>query len=171
MFLTPSDFTGFYQISNGATAQNDNIEAYIASTEPKFLRDLLGNTLYELFVADLVANVPQTQRFIDIFDEFYIDNPIGSGEQVNSLGIKEMLKGFTYYNISRDANYSNTNSGNVRSDFSNSSPITTTENGTEERYNVALGSYNAIRWFICENSATYPEYNGITKAVQTWIDL
>ena len=79
MFLTPSDFTGFYQISNGATAQNDNIEAYIASTEPKFLRDLLGNTLYELFVADLVANVPQTQRFIDIFDEFYIDNPIGCG--------------------------------------------------------------------------------------------
>jgi len=169
MFLTPSDFTGFYQISNGATAQDDKINVYIASNEPKFLRDLLGCTLYDLFVADLVANVPQTQRFIDIFDAFCVDDSIGSGVQRRSDGMVEMLKGFTYYNIVRDSDFSNTISGNIKSEFSNSTIVSVIQMGLDERYNVAMGTYNNIQWFICDNSDVYPEYNGLIKEVEIWL--
>ena len=171
MFLTPSDFTGFYQISNGATAQDDKITEYITENQEQFLTDLLGCDLYDLFIADLVNDVPQTQRFIDIFKKFCIDNPIGSGCQVRSKGMAVMLKGFTYYNIARNADFFNTISGNLKNEFSNSTHVSTIQMGLNERYNVALGTYNAIQWFICDNASDYPEYNGLTKEVITFLDL
>ena len=167
MFLATTDFTGKYQISNGASAQDAKIDDYIADDQEKFLIDLLGCDLYALFIADLVNDVPQTQRFIDIFNSFCIDYPVGSGTKRRSKGIKLMLKGFTYFNIVRDSDFFNTISGNVKNNFSNSSAVSGSQMGLSERYNIAVGSYWAIQWFICDNAATYPEFNGIFKDVIT----
>ena len=82
-----------------------------------------------------------------------------------------MLKGFTYYNIARNADFFNTISGNLKNEFSNSTHVSTIQMGLNERYNVALGTYNAIQWFICDNASDYPEYNGLTKEVVTFLDL
>lgn len=167
MFLSTTDFTGVYQISNGASSQDAKIDEYITDNQEDFLIDLLGCDLYDLFIADLVNDVPQTQRFIDIFDKFCIDDTVGTGKQKRSKGIKVMLKGFTYYNIVRDSDFFNTISGNVRNDMSNSSAVSGVEMGINERYNIAVGSYWAIQWFICDNLTDYPEYNGVSKAVIT----
>lgn len=170
MFVVTTDFTGFYAISNGTANQDDKIDAYIDSSEPKFLRDLLGCDLYDLFITDLdVNNIPQTQRFIDIYDAFCVDDSIGSGVQRRSKGMVEMLKGFIYFNIVRDSDYFNTISGNVKNEFSNSTSVSTVQMGLTERYNVALGTYWSIQCFICDNASTYPEYNGLNKDVLTWL--
>lgn len=168
MFLTPTDFTGFYAISHGATNQDNKIEAYINEYEPDFLRDLLGVELYDLFVADLdpITGLPVTARFLDIYNAIYLDDD--SCIRI-SKGMKEMLKGFVYFNIVRDSDFHNTISGNVKNEFSNASSVTTIQMGLNERYNVALGYYNTIQWFICENSADYPEYNGQSKEVEVWL--
>lgn len=171
MFLATTDFTGFYQVSNGNAYQDDKINTYIADAQPKFLRDLLGCTLYDLFIADLVNDVPQTQRFIDIFDAFCTDDGNTNGTQYKSDGIKAMLKGFTYYNIVRDSDFFNTISGNVKNTFSNSLSVTDFEAGTNERYNVALGTYQVIQWYICDNASVYPEYNGMDKEVVTMFSI
>lgn len=168
MFLTPTDFTGFYAISNGGANQNDKIEDYIAEYEPDFLRDLLGVELYDLFVADLdpITGLPVTARFLDIYNAIYLDDD--SCIRI-SKGMKEMLKGFVYFNIVRDSDFHNTISGNVKNEFSNASSVTTIQMGLNERYNVAVGYYNTIQWFICENSSVYPEYNGQSKEVEVWL--
>ena len=168
MFLSTTDFTGFYQISNGNPHQDVKIDEYIADNQEEFLTDLLGCDLYALFIADLVNDVPQTQRFIDIFNAFCVDDS-GCGTQIRSKGMKVMLKGFTYFNIVRNSDFFNTISGNVKNEFSNSAHVSTVEMGINERYNVALGTYRAIQWFICENDTIYPEYNGMSKNVQIWL--
>lgn len=165
MILATTDFTGQYQISKGNSYKDADTDVYIEDNQENFLIDLLGCDLYDLFIADLVNNVPQAQRFIDIFDKFCIDDPIGSGTQRRSKGIKVMLKGFTYFNIVRDSDFFNTISGNVKNEFSNSSAVSGAQMGLTERYNIAIGSYWAIQWYICDNASTYPEYNGLFKDV------
>ena len=64
-----TDFKGEYNVSKNCY---DLIDFYIEKYEKKYLTKLLGAELYALFIADLTVTdpqVPQTQRFIDIFDE------------------------------------------------------------------------------------------------------
>ena len=110
MFLATTDFTGFYQISKGNSYQDVKVDEYIESNQKEFLIDLLGATLYDLFIADLdpSTGLPLSTRFLNIFNAFHLDDTIGTGEQKKSKGIKVMLKGFTYFNIVRDSDYFNT---------------------------------------------------------------
>lgn len=166
-FTVPTDYTGFYQI--GRTNFSE-LQVYIDDLEPERLRDLLGCDLYDLFIADLDGNGnPQTQRFIDIFNPFCDDDGNTEGIQQRSQGIPVMLKGFVYYDYVKDSGFSNLITGNVKNDFSNSAIATSVEYGLRQRYNRAIRSYEAIQWFICDNSATYPEYNGIEKELITWL--
>lgn len=167
-FTTTTDYTGFYQIS-GNSFSSDELEIYIDSIEPDVLRDLLGCDLYDLFIADLVGGVPQTQRFIDIYNSFCYDDGNTNGTQYKSKGIKEMLKGFVYYSYVSDSDFANIISGNIKNTFSNSERATGVEFGLRDRYNTSLLTYEAIQWFICDNSATYPEFNGMTKEFITWL--
>ena len=66
--VVKSDFTGEYLI---AQDQYSNIDSYIVKYEKKYLTMLLGADLYKLFIADLTPTspqVPQNQRFIDLFE-------------------------------------------------------------------------------------------------------
>lgn len=169
MFVTSTDFIGFYQIAKPNSHKIGELQSYIDNVEPNVLRDLLGCDLYTLFIADLVGGIPQTQRFIDIFNSFCFDDGVNSGCQHRSSGMVTMLKGFVYYNYVRDADYFNTISGNVKNDFTNSSSINSMMYGLDERHNVALSTYEQIQWFIFDNSTDYPEYNGLNKSIQTWL--
>ena len=120
-----------------------------------------------MFIADLDGNgVPQTQIYLDIYNAFYTDY---NNCQIKSDGMLEMLKGFIYYEYVRDGNFFNTISGTVKNTFANSEMARTAEFGLNERYNVALQSFDAIQWFICQNEEDYPTYNGIKLDVQIWL--
>jgi len=165
-----TDYIGFHQIAKGGN-NDEKIQTYIDEIEPTMLRDLLGNTLYDLFIADIdpITNKPVTARFLSLYDAFSIDVSLGSGCQERSLGMVEMLKGFVYYSFVGDSDYFNTISGNVKNQFSNSLGVSYIQLGLTERYNLGLQTYNVIQWYICENSATYPEYNGLNKDVASWL--
>ncbi len=166
MYLLPEDFIGYYKIS-GNTYSEIELQTYIDNIEPKVLRSLLGCELYDLFVADLDGNgVPQTQIYLDIYNAFYTDY---NNCQIKSDGMLEMLKGFIYYEYVRDGNFFNTISGTVKNTFVNSEMARTAEFGLNERYNVALQSFDAIQWFICQNEENYPTYNGVKLDVQIWL--
>ena len=64
-----------------------DIQPYLDKYEKKYLIELLGCDLYALFIADLVAGVPQTQIYIDIFNEICEDN---CGTIQRSEGMKTM---------------------------------------------------------------------------------
>ena len=68
-----TDFKGEYNVSKNCY---DQLDTYIEKYEKKYLTKLLGAELYALFIADLTVTdpqVPQTQRFLDIFNDFSID--------------------------------------------------------------------------------------------------
>ncbi len=98
-FIDINDFTGFYEVEEDF--YNDDI---IEETEEDTLRDLLGNTLYNAFIADLDGNdEPITQKWIDFKDgKDYMD-----GFLIHYTGISEMLVAFAFYALIIDTNNSN----------------------------------------------------------------
>lgn len=167
-FTQQTDYKGYYQISGNSFSATE-LDLYINREEPERLRDLLGCTLYDLFVADLVGNVPQSARFLAIFNPICDDDGNTYGLQYRSEGMVEMLKGFVYYSYVKQSDFANVISGNIKNAYSNSQQARGVEFNLDGRYNRAIISYQAIQWFICDNISTYPEYNGISKEVVTWL--
>lgn len=155
-----SDFVGEYDLPSSCY---DNIEYYIDKYEKCILIDLLGAELYDLFIADLTAlpspQVPQTQRFLDIFDDFHIDK---GNCIMKSEGIKAMLVQFVYFYAIRDLSFKKTNSGVIRESVEAAQLILKGFNDVRS-YNQAVSNYAAIQWYICHNSEDFPEENGEIK--------
>lgn len=177
-FLTYADFSsGKYKIAQDNYSQA-TLTAYITKFEKRYLQDLMGIELYNLFVADLVSNVPQAARFTAIYNEFAEDDDgLTSGlsgqvsvenKIVRSEGIEEMLKGFIFFEYNRDFPVKNTMTGNVQEDNENSKVLNSLKAGIIEKYNEAIATYKAIQWKLEDESSTYPEYNGIEKNI-IWI--
>lgn len=154
-----SDFTGKYALS--LTQYNTSVlDAYIEKYTKRYLLKLLGAELYDLFIADLDAStpqVPQTAPYTTIFNEFHLNI---NGELVVSNGIVEMLKGFIYYEYSKDIAQVQTPIGNVQPSGENG--LTTGVNMTlTTRYNEAVDTFKAIQEYIEYNIQDFATYNGV----------
>ena len=91
-----------------------------------YLTQLLGKTLYDLFVADLVNKVPVTARFLDLYNPFDIDD---DNCLIHSDGMKEMIMGFIQFFYAREAKVVNTQHGNVVNNQENADRAVGAENG------------------------------------------
>ena len=156
MILSIQDFTGKYQVSTGMYDQA-KLQDYINRYEPRYLKELFGITLYNDFQSDLLNNVPQSPNFLILFNplsedlgyNFYYFNGIYEGvNQLDSEGIKEMLKGFIYFEYVKDLSNQITPIGLVKPDNENSTVANTLFSMMYTRYNEAIRSYNSIRDFI-----------------------
>lgn len=156
MILSIQDFTGKYQVSTGMYDQA-KLQDYINRYEPRYLKELFGITLYNDFQSDLLNNVPQSPNFLVLFNplsedlgyNFYYFNGIYEGvNQLDSEGIKEMLKGFIYFEYVKDLSNQITPIGLVKPDNENSTVANTLFSMMYTRYNEAIRSYNSIRDFI-----------------------
>lgn len=178
--LVPSDFIGKVAIT-----QNDidtvKLQVYIDELEVQYLDDLLGCELSTLLIADLalpITGEPTAQRFKDIFNKFCIDisgfvfsSPwhheffefFVEHRQNRSRGIKEMLKGFIYYEYVRDQQQINSSIGITKSKGIASDLVSSVNNGIAFRYNDSIVDYWNIQFFINENLSVYSEYNGLRK--------
>ena len=156
--LENTDFTDEYKISFTCFSEED-LDAYIVRYEKYYLTRLLGAELYTLFIADLTGNpsVPTAPRFTAIFDAFDDDND--GGTLISSEGMKEMLKQFVYFHFTRDQVYKASPLGRVKPESSISSPPSSKGYNLVESFNKGLCNYNAIQWYIDENSTDYPEEN------------
>lgn len=154
-------------INRFAISQNKydttDLQAYIDEYEKEYLIDLLGKDLYDLFVADLVAGVPQTARFIAIYDEIYLDEGVCLDKATISRGIPTMLKDFVYFEYTREQQNKNTITGNVKASNENSVKANNSATRMRKLYNKGVDSVNVIAEYIVDNSATYPEYKGTIK--------
>jgi len=156
MILSTTDFTGKYQISTGMY-DTDKLQDYINRYEPRYLKELFGVSLYNDFQSDLLNNVPQSPNFLVVFNplsedmgyNFYYFNGIYEGvNQIDSEGIKEMLKGFIYFEYVKDLSNQITPIGLVKPQNENSTVANTLFSMMYTRYNEAIRSYNSIRDFI-----------------------
>lgn len=156
MILSIQDFTGKYQVSTGMYDQA-KLQDYINRYEPRYLKELFGITLYNDFQSDLLNNVPQSPNFLVLFNplsedigyNFYYFNGTYEGiNQIDSEGIKEMLKGFIYFEYVKDLSNQITPIGLVKPDNENSTVANTLFSMIYTRYNEAIRSYNSIRDFI-----------------------
>ena len=158
MIVTISDFTGKYQLSTGMY-DTVKLQDYIDKYEKRYLIELFGANLYTEFESDLLANVPQSPNFLKVFNPFYEN--LTFRQLIISDGIKEMLKGFIYFEYSKDLINQMTPYGNVRPISENSEPVSTLYSMIYARYNEAIRSYKAIQTYIQVN------FNTVTGQVVT----
>ena len=133
-----------------------NIQPWIDKYEKQYLIELLGCELYDLFIADLVDGVPQTQRFIDIYNEFCIDD---DSCVRRSEGMKEMVKQLVYFYIMRDLPVRKTQTGVYFNNNEVSNGPTYSNFNLIEGFNDGVRNYHEIQWYIDDNLSTYPEEN------------
>ena len=161
-----TDFVGFFEISTTNKTETILLE-YINIFEERILKQLLGNDLALLFIADLVDGIPQTEKFTDIFNSLPC---AGCADDVNiiSNGIKYILTGMIFYHYSIDRQTLNTQSGVARLEVE-ASKVLSYDNSArfaEVRFNSALESYLAVQTFIKTNSGNYPEFKGVELKVK-----
>lgn len=185
--LTYADFTGYHKIAQDTTTQ-ELLTAFIVKYEQKYLVDLLGYDLYLLFIDDLNAGVPVSQRFTVIYNALknpnsssnwiwqpkfrsfrnsLYDEPKPKTEALYSEGIKEMLKGFIYAEFINEYGYEVSQVGIVVNQNENSEKTSVIPQ-TEARFNKAVNSFTVIRNYILDNPADYPEYEGIEINQSYW---
>ncbi len=129
----------------------------------------MGVKLGKLFIADLVNGVPQTQRFIDIFNAFAFQPDTYSFNLTcwcayrifESKGIKDILLHLIFYQYTYKTTIGATQSGATinKSEVSNTLNPYSGSRFAEQKYNEALSDIEAIQWYIkCSDFANqYPE--------------
>jgi hypothetical protein len=164
--ITPEDFESAPICIATNKHTEDGLQEYIDKFEVDYLQDLLGCELYDLFVADLLNGVPQTQIYIDIYEPFCKDDNCG---RWRSEGIVKMVEKFIFWKYTRDQKVKNTNTGNIV----NSNEVSREAEFSESRiytvYNEGICSYDAIQWYICDNLTDYPTFKGIIKKKTSWL--
>jgi len=169
-FVQITDFeAGKLQIST--TCYTDGtLQLCIDQTEEKTLQDLLGCELYALFIADWDAPIAgefSEQRFIDIYNPFCEDGNICNIKR--SEGVKSMLMNYIFFEYMRVQAFNNRTTGMNKTKSENSERADFNEYGLDAMYNTGVLTFEAIRWYICENSSTYPEYEGIKNNLTSWL--
>jgi hypothetical protein len=153
-----SDFTGKYKLAL-TQFNTGEIDAYIAKYEKEYLLQLLGAELYALFIADLNAATPQvpvSAIYLSLFNAFNEDD---NKVIRSSDGMVEMLKGFIYYQYTKDLVQNQTPIGSTMPKNENSTVMALNQSMCT-RFNDQVLSYQSIQWYICDNSTDYPLYNG-----------
>lgn len=160
MILSIQDFVGKYALHTGMYDVN-KLQNYIDIYEPRYLKNLLGVDLYNQFQSDLLNNVPQSPNFLKIFNAFSEDLGYNfyttygfayNSNQLDSEGIKQMLKGFIYFEYSKDLVNQMTPYGNVKPLSENSEVANTGFSMIYTRYNEAIRSYRSIQSYIRYNN-------------------
>jgi hypothetical protein len=152
MFLTPSDFTGKYELHKGMY-DTTKLQTYINKYETRYLRHLLGVDLYNQFIGDLTSGanpVPKSPNFTKIFNAFAED--VNMYSMIESDGMLEMLKGFIYFEYSKDGFMQQTTYGGVQQTAENSKVLTSLQSMIYARYNEAIRTYQAIQDYILLNT-------------------
>lgn len=162
MLLTVDDFIDKYELSVGMY-DTTKLEFYIGKYEERYLLHMFGADLYSEFESDLSSGVPQSPNFLKIWNPFNEDvtsvSTIGGinlyGYRLNGIlesdGILEMLKGFIYFEYSKDLMNQQTPYGNVKQKSENSVVVDSPHTLIFGRYNEALRTYRAIQEYIFGN--------------------
>ena len=178
IILSTSDFSekGKYYIpfNTKLCGSVQELQAYIDRYEKRYLIDLLGCELSELFIADLVDGVPASPIYQDLyneicedltqgFDSFYYGHCGCKPKRIISRGIKSMLQGFIFFQYMRDQPNAKGLTGVNKQKAENSEMVPFGTWGISEYYNESIEDYQNIQYYIYENKENYPSFNGVKK--------
>lgn len=151
MFLAPSDFKDKYELHTGMY-DSGKLQTYIDKYEARYLTQLLGVDLYNQFISDIdsLLKVPKSPNFRKIFYPLYED--VNMFHMIESDGILEMLKGFIYFEYSKDLMMQQTSVGGVQPKNENSKVMNSTQTLIYHRYNEGIRTYKAIQDWILLNT-------------------
>lgn len=157
--LSTGDFSsGKYYIPIN-TKQTINLQTCIDLVESNYLVQLMGVELYDLFIADLVNDVPVTPKYLKIFEPF--------NDQTNdcltiSDGMKEMLRGFVYYTYLSNYSSRASTTGLSIADTENSTTVSAVKFNLNQSYNEAVTTYKVIQNYMVNVSPSdYEEFEGV----------
>lgn len=153
MIATTADFTGLYKISQTIYSQ---LQAYIDTHEPMYLKRLFGCELYDLYLAS-----PLDARFVAVTDPFCFQEDGCENEMYISEGLKTMLLGFIYFEFVNDQSTQNRTTGNVKVESENSVRSDNQINTTIDMYNRGVKNFTAIQKKMSLDDVTYPEFKGL----------
>lgn len=160
VLIVKEDFTGRYAIPQTVYSE---LDSFINDREEPYLIELLGASFYEAFKNDLANKVPQTQKFLKIFNAFRIDYNF---EIVESKGMKDMLKGFVFFEYMRNTAYKGTTQGMVINSADTS--VNVSPANLFAFYNDSVASYKSIQMYIKwikPEDYTDVDFNGSKKNV------
>lgn len=158
MILSTSDFTGFYEISV-SIYDSPRLQDAIDRYERYYLVRLLGITMADSFIADLVNGVPVDTDYLTIF------NPLEYEDECHlfqSKGIKDILKACVFYHYISEKAVIDSQSGVLKteSEVGRTVSFDNTHRAAEIRFNGMLSSWEAIQKYCYEHSSTYPDFKG-----------
>lgn len=161
-FISTFDFLGDIKISQNSKESAD-LQSYIDQTQERVLRDLLGDTEYNNFIADLISEVPQTQKWIKFFNGFTWQND--DEYDNNYTGIKQFLRYFTYFEFVRNLNAKTTTVGIQFADAENSLQATQIQSNvvTEQRFNKGVELYHSATKMLLYYEERTESYTTITE--------
>lgn len=139
MLTKIEDYRGYFSLAKNKHRDED-IQAYIDRFEVECLRELL-QCEYDSFIADLVDGLPQTPKWLDIYNPFY---ECLHCEDISSRGLLDMIKCFVFYRYSLESHVMNTISGNVRTKSSSSTDLWSQFSRDSIIYNQYVDTFNAI---------------------------
>ena len=165
--LSQNDFvSGRYALSINPN-QVATLQIHIDYVENYYLKRLFGIVLYDLFIADLalpVVGEPTSARFIKVFNAF--DYQDTNDCIYSSEGIKEMLKGLTYFYYLRDLNNKVATTGTIVTVSANSENVSALWANVTSRYNEGVNTYWVISQYMYDfDSINYPEFTGVGTSI------
>ena len=170
IFVQSSDFSvGQFKLSRGVYTDAD-LQNIIDENEPRILKELLGCSLYDLFIADYDVNTKtfSEARFTKIYEPFCEEE--SNCWQYLSEGMKIMLMAFIMVEYIDYQDQNNRITGQVNEETENSKRVDGTATAWYNIYNRAIKTYHAIQWYItCEKPEDYPEENTQKKDYASWL--
>jgi len=160
VILTQSMFVGQYAVATGPLGATD-LQLIIDSVEDRTIKELFGNTMAALFIADISSGVPQDTNYLTLFNPLLLDNPRTFEDY--STGIIEMLKCFVYFEWYQSRQASPSTAGLKKIDSSNSKNYPNNSDLMMKKYNLGVANFKVIQEYACDNMTTYPDYDGVNK--------
>ena len=151
MITKISDYIGYFALAKNKYT-DEQLQSYIDRFEEIALRSLL-QCEYDAFIADLVDGVPQSAKWLDIYNSFYECSTCGFTYQ--SKGIPDYIKCFVFYNYSLESNVVNTIQGTVKQRGNASDVVGSQFTRNYRVYNQGVESFNGIMYKMRDSTEVY----------------
>lgn len=162
MIVSASDFVGVYSLPVTRLTSTD-LDLLIDEMEVRLLRELLGVSLADLFIAEYPSLSP---RFTAINDVIVLEI---CGVDYFNEGLKKLLIGFIYVEYMRGLEAQKTSFGVQKSDGENSLKSDMYASNPLAIYNKSVKSSHILQTYILDNLSDYPEFKGQEKQYNDWL--
>jgi len=174
----------YIPFNSNLCGSEEQLEGYISRYEKRYILELLGVELGNLFINDLSNQVPQDPIYQAIYNPIEKDLPNNKihyyepyahkcgcqNQMILTNGMKSMMLGLIYFEYMRDQPYFKDLTGVNMKKSENSNRAKFYEWGIDQYYNESISDYQQIQYYIHieqNENGTYSKFNGKYKGIAT----